>query len=357
MAIYFTVALITAVFSEISVKSSNKIIRRVCVLFVIALPSLLFAFRYGIGTDYFAYVSNFQKLQTIGIHAVRFKFEWVYILINLIVGKLNGSIEMVFLITSIIMMSFIYYAARHYAKYLSVGAAIFSYMMLYYQMSFNIVRQSVAMAICLYSIKYIHDRKLFKFLLFILIASGFHISALMFFPFYFLYKILGWKNKKAIRVLFYIIVLIGAFNINSLVITIINRIPSLSYYRVYFQSSGRNIDVGFLIRYSPFLLTALYLYKHSWKRDKNFTLIFSLFIIGLILKLSGIVGSSYINRIALNFEITLILIIAYFVKGFNRKRELFASLILLLYVGFNWWYIYIYIGSHGTFPYRSIFSL
>src|SRR5690554_4683046 len=236
MAIYFTVALITAVFSEISVKSSNKIIRRVCVLFVIALPSLLFAFRYGIGTDYFAYVSNFQKLQTIGIHAVRFKFEWVYILINLIVGKLNGSIEMVFLITSIIMMSFIYYAARHYAKYLSVGAAIFSYMMLYYQMSFNIVRQSVAMAICLYCIKYIHDRKFLKFSFFVLIASGFHISALLLFPFYFFYKILGEKNKKWTRVLFYMIALIGVINIGSLLMPILCSIPGLSYYLFYLDN-------------------------------------------------------------------------------------------------------------------------
>src|SRR5690554_4913298 len=107
MAIYLIVALITAVCSEISVKSSNKIIRWFCVLFVIGIPSLLSALRYGIGTDYFAYISAFQKLQTTGFH-VRFELEWGYVLINSIIGKLNGSIETVFLITSIIMMLSIY---------------------------------------------------------------------------------------------------------------------------------------------------------------------------------------------------------------------------------------------------------
>lgn len=354
MVIYFLVALITAICSEISVKSNYRIVRRFNILLVIVIPSLLYAFRYGIGTDYFNYVSFFHRLQKTGFSG---RFEWAYVLINLIVGKLNGNIQIVFLVTSIIMMTFIYSAVRHYAKSLNVGVAMFSYMMLYYQMSFNIVRQSVAMAICLYCIKYIHDRKFLKFSFFVLIASGFHNSALLLFPFYFFYKILGEKNKKWTRVLFYMIALIGVINIGSLLRPILRSIPGLSYYLFYLDNYDSDFSIGLFARFIPFLLIGLFLYNPIWKRDKNFILIFSLYTISLILKLTGLVGAKFINRIALNFEVTLILLVAYYVKSFNKRGELFASFALLFYVVINWWYIYIYTGSHGTFPYKSIFGL
>ena len=354
MVIYFLVALITAICSEISVKSKYKLVRRFNVLLVIGIPSLLYTFRYGIGTDYFKYVSAFYRLQETGFSG---RFEWAYVLINLIVGKLNGNIQMVFLVTSIIMMAFIYCAVKHYAKSLSVGVAMFSYMMMYYQMSFNIVRQSVAMAICLYSIKYIHDRKFLKFLVFILLASGFHISALLLLPFYFFYEILGEKRKKWTRLLFYMIVLLGVINIGSLLIPIFNRISGLVYYGFYLDSYTSDFSIGLFSRFIPFLLIGLFLYNPIWKRDKNFVLIFSLYTTGLIFKLTGLVGAKYISRIALNFEITLVLLVAYYVGKFNERRELFASLILLFYVVINWWYVYIFTGSHATFPYRSIFGL
>ena len=354
MAIYFMTALITAICSEISVKNKNKIVRRFSIILVIGIPSILYAFRYGIGTDYFRYVLAFQRLQVIGFDS---RYEWGYVLINLIVGKLNGNVQVVFLLTSIIMMTFIYCAVRYYAKTLSVGIAMFSYMMMYYQMSYNAVRQSVAMAICLYSIKYIHDRKLLKFSFLVLLASGFHTTALLLFPFYFFYKILGEKNKKGVRFLFYMIMSIGVLNIGNILRPMFNRIPSLNYYSSYLDSSTSDFSIGLFSRFIPFLLMGLYLYDHTWKRDEKFILIISLYSIGLILKLTGLVGAQYINRVSLSFEVTLVLLIAYCVKSFNVRREYFASIILLFYVVINWWYIYIYSGSHGTVPYKSIFGL
>ena len=354
MAIYIVVTLITAICSEISVKSKYKTIRLFSVILAIVIPSTLYALRYGIGTDYFSYVSAYHKLQEIGFNS---RYEWGYVLINLIVGKLNGNVQLVFFLTSVIMMTFIYCAIRFYSKSLNVGIAMFSYMMMYYQMSYNAVRQSVALAICLYSIKYIYERKLLRFTLLTLIASGFHNTALLFFPFYFFYKILGERDKKGLRFLLYILMLIVVLNLRTLLGPIFNRIPSLSYYSSYLDSSTSDFSIGLFSRFIPFLLIGLYLYNHIWKRDKRFVLLFSLFIIGLILKLTGLVGAKYINRIALSFEVTVIFLIAYYVKSFNKKREFFASIILLFYVVINWWYIYIYTGSHGTFPYRSILGI
>src|SRR5699024_12644470 len=48
-------------------------------------------------------------------------------------------------------------------------------------------RQQLAIAIVVYSLKYIFDNKLYKFLLFTLLASTFHIIAFIVLPFYFLF--------------------------------------------------------------------------------------------------------------------------------------------------------------------------
>jgi hypothetical protein len=54
--------------------------------------------------------------------------------------------------------------------------------------AFNLsgIRQSIAMAICLFSYKYIQERKLFKFLLIIFFAGLFHKSSIFFIPAWFI---------------------------------------------------------------------------------------------------------------------------------------------------------------------------
>ena len=50
-------------------------------------------------------------------------------------------------------------------------------------------RQAIAMSICLFSVEFIHKRKLFSFLLLLALACTFHITAITFVPFYFLAKL------------------------------------------------------------------------------------------------------------------------------------------------------------------------
>jgi len=355
MAIYILLSLITALYSEISVQARSKIIRGFCVFIVIVIPSLIYALRYGIGTDYFIYKSFFDKSPIVGFDS---RLEWGYVLINLVVHKLNGNVEIVFFIVSLIMMSFIYFGAKYYSKSISVGVAMFSYMMLYYQMSFNAVRQGVAMAVCFYSFRYIHERKLIKFLICILIASSFHKSAFLVLPFYFLYYLLEKEGGKEIKKFFiYLLMMVFVLNIDKLLPPILIRVPVLSNYTNYLQNDSSDFSLGLFSRYIPFLVVGLYLCKYIEKKDNIYPFLISIYISSLILKLTGLVGAKYINRIAWNLEIVLILIIAYSAKAFIKRRELFASLILLYYVAINWWYIYIYTGTHETYPYRWIFKL
>ena len=354
MGIYLSIASITAIFSELSVRAKNKTIKKLCILVTIILPSFFYAVRYGIGTDYFNYAAAFDRLQSTAFEG---RFEWAYVSLNLIVGHLGGNLEVLFFITAIIMISFLYFALCEYSNMISVGFAMFTYMLLFYQMSFNMVRQSVAMIICLYSIKFIQRRQLLKFTLIIILALGFHNSVLVFIPVYFLYMYLGKEKNQISRLSIYILTIVGVLSIDKVLTKILKAIPQLSYYLVHLQNETGEFTFNYLIRHAPFIILGLLLYKCIKRRDERYIFLFSIYIISLLLKLSGLVGAQYINRISLNFEIVIVLLVAYYVNYFNKTKQIFASIAIVVYLLIYWYYMYILTLSHGTFPYQSIFGI
>ncbi|MGO1469476.1 MAG: EpsG family protein [Tissierella sp.] len=351
MSIYLVVAVLTAIFSELSVKLRNKTIRKLSFLVAIIVPSFLYAVRYGIGTDYFNYASAFNRLQIIGFEG---RFEWAYVLLNILVGRLGGSLELLFFIIAIIMFSFLYLSLKEYSNSISIGIGMLAYMLLFYQMSFNMVRHSVAMAICLFSVKYIQERKFWKFIMIIILASGFHNSALILIP---AYVIHGQLNKQIPRMIIYFVSVVSVISIDKLIKPVLEKIPQFNYYLVYLQNDSGDFTFNYLIRHAPFILIGIMLYRFIKKYDRRYSFVYSLYVISLIMKLSGLIGAEYLNRISLNFEVVLILLVGYYVKYLNKTKHYFASVLIVIYLLIYWYYLYIFTGSHGTYPYKTILGL
>ncbi|WP_332628465.1 EpsG family protein [Halalkalibacter flavus] len=351
MFFYFVLALIVGVFAELSVKTKSKVVKVLSTLVVIILPSFFFAVRFGIGTDYFSYLRIFERIN----NGIESRMEWGYFTLNYLVAKLNGNIEIVFFITAILMMAFVFYSIKSFNNYFSTGVSMFIFMLLYYQMSFNTVRQALTMAIILYSIRFITERKLLKFIILVIFASSFHISALLFLPIYFIYGIIGNKKRKLFRYSLYILILIIIFSLGNLISPILNSSGNLEYYSKYLENENTNAGLGFIVRSLPFIAFGVYLFKKD-KFNSKFTIYFSIYMLSLLLKFTSFIGADYIGRVSWNFEIVLIILIPYYIRLLNKKRELFFSWGLLCYIVIHWWYIYFYIGSHGTFPYQWIYS-
>ena len=56
---------------------------------------------------------------------------------------------------------------------------IFSYLLLTYNMTFNIIRQSISIFIILYSYKFIETKNYLKYIIGVIVATMFHTSALI----------------------------------------------------------------------------------------------------------------------------------------------------------------------------------
>jgi hypothetical protein len=147
------------------------------------------AFRYGIGTDYFSYINEFERV---------IRGEWSYFepgfwLINKLVACVTTNSVWIFIISAFIFSYFTFHAIYEQ----SVNPA-FSILLLvittHYFIYINQMRQYLAIAIFLYSIKYIQKRRLLHYIILILLAATLHKSILIVIPLYFVqYLRLNWK--------------------------------------------------------------------------------------------------------------------------------------------------------------------
>lgn len=351
MVFYLTLAIVVALFTELSIKTKTRILSFLSFLIAILIPSFFFAVRNGIGTDFYAYLAIFERAK----YSTESRIEWGYYTVNSIIAKFGGSLEVVFFIVAIIMFTFVFLALRENRQFISPGLGMLVFMLLFYQMSFNVSRQVVAMTILLFSIKYIESRRLIKFSIFILIASSFHISSIVFIPIYFLYNILMENKKRIYKYILYVFILIFVFSLDKVLLPILSKFNELEYYQKYLEAGNTNADFGFLIRNLPFIILGIYLFKKIGFNHKKFNLYYSIFIMSILLKFTSFVGAEYISRISWAYEIALVILIPYAVKLLNRRKEIYLSWFLICYVLIYWWYVYIYIGSHGTYPFQWIY--
>lgn len=129
-----------------------------------------------VGIDTLAYYNLFSSLKTISI-ANNYSDPGFYKVAYLLM-KIKDDPNFPILIYSSISCFLMVYRLWDYRKISSYKYAILRYVSLFYFYSFNCMRQFLAMAIVFYATKFLEERKYYKFLIFVLIASYFHIAAL-----------------------------------------------------------------------------------------------------------------------------------------------------------------------------------
>ena len=101
---------------------------------------------------------------------------------------LNADVQWLYVITSAWILFFIMLSILNLSDAPALSCLMFVITSNYF-LSLNIVSQYMAISMCLFSYKFVENRKPIQFFLLVLAASCFHISALVFLPVYFLPKI------------------------------------------------------------------------------------------------------------------------------------------------------------------------
>ena len=205
MMIYFVILLflLFGVFHYDYLKNSYG--KNGYIILVFILLGLMSAFRYRVGGDSIVYEEVFPYMPTLGelknyiLNENNRGFQPLWLFLNAIVRSLGGDVYDFQFLHAIIFNSCLYVFLKRYTKYQLSFLLIFYIFSLYFYYSFEIQRESLAIAIFLVNIKNL-DKQNWKMYYFLATISFlFHVSAIVifFFPLFRFIKI----NKKLIIIL------------------------------------------------------------------------------------------------------------------------------------------------------------
>ena len=187
--------LIFALFLFVGMTKLND--RKKLIIFFLPL-FFLFTFRdTSIGSDTPAYFDFFIQVANTPSLADALKetrFEPGYVVLNWIIHTLNGNFNLLLGVTTAVYYGSIYIFLLKYAKNVPLAAMLlFVYAVLYDVAS--VMRQCIALAVILFAIDFLIEKKPLRYFALIALAMLFHNSAFIMVPIYFLPRINFTKHR------------------------------------------------------------------------------------------------------------------------------------------------------------------
>jgi len=201
--------------------------------FFVALLFLLFlsGLRYEVGMDWHAYLGFYND--------ITFTYEHVeigYSLLNDLFSTLGFNYNVFLFGISLITLFFIYKVGINLKYKLIFLFIYFSDLFLYLNLSG--MRQGIAIAITLFSIKYIIEKKPIHFFITVALATLFHWTAMIFIFAYYVYRYEGTLKKNILIMLSFVLCLLFLDKFIELIISTVD-----SYKIIYYLSiSGTQSD-------------------------------------------------------------------------------------------------------------------
>lgn len=336
--IFFTFLLVS--FSELILMTKYRMfsVLMYCVAFI--FPWFVASNRFGIGTDYFNYVGLYKELthnNNLLYTIQKFNVEPGWIFLNYIVKYIFSNVQYLFVISSFLTLVFFFMAIYRYKERISMGISIFILFATTYNLSFNITRQTLAMAILLFSIKYIEEKKLAKFLACVILAASFHYTSLLYLPIYWLIELKSrnWDSSK--KVLFYLTFLLFIVFFDSIVSFMSNISDDFSKYSSYQINSNSEMGFGNIIIRFPLILIILINYKRLKQKDPLINQLTNVYFISVVLYFLSYLGP-HLDRIAFYYEMTQILIFPCIVRiqqSLLMKYSIFVFITLYYILDFT----------------------
>lgn len=355
---YVSILISSTYFVYISDKGKGLLEKRIFLTIAFLLVFLPSALRYDIGTDFLNYINIYENLDLYTYLEPGFYY------LNWFLNILNSDSQWLFVICSFIFTWFFF------ASYPKKGAWVihFSMMTLLWFISFNTIRQAVAVAICSYGLTYFFKKKYYLFFLFCLLGLSFHSTALLILLAGIVALIPVRNTTKSIILpnIFIIIIIFGytSISIATYYIEQILGLIGLNQYLSYFGSEQFiNNDIGSglggLIRilFSTYIL---FNSKQILSINKNYWLLILLtflYALGTALAVNIILFS----RMQQTFIMAPI-IGSYIIYHLPINNNLHKKVVLLFFAFLFLTFVKESIGAKSTYsdpkinPYQTIFS-
>lgn len=365
MIIYIFTFIISCLFTYIAEKyiAKSKKVFIFLSLLAILLPCILSGVRdTTIGYDVELYgLSQFQLAvysNSFAEYRIICDTDIGYAILNYIVSRFTDNIHYFLFVYEFIIVLLVYLFAYSNRKKHPMWFTMLSFFTIFYNISLNILRQSLALAITIFGMQFAQKRKFLKFLITTLFATMFHVTSIIVLPIYFFFMFEDTKREKIYKILTLIAIIILLSNFFLIIETLVGLgILSSKFLNYVYIYSENATDFGLID--GSLRLVILFIcwitYKNKVYFDNcNSTYIYILIIDFLLMQLTTISGSA--QRLAYYYGFpALFYMIPQLSIGFRQDKInkciiiLFTVLLLFVY----WYLKFIYQGFGATYPYTS----
>lgn len=294
----------------------------------------------GIYIDLFESVPTFYWFFSDAQSFFDLPVEWGYLLLNLFLGNLMDVYEILFFIVASISISAYFLVFRRFSPYPALSLFIYMTVLFIFR-EYTQIRQGVACALALYSVRYVYEQQFKKFLFIIIIAASFHLSALFALSFYFINKI-SWSRRK----IFFVVVMAIALTEIQWIYHVLEFFSDagMLYYRVAKYQGDTVAQQSVTIwKYLVYVVLLAILGLIQWgerKRGEWINLLLGIFVGGIMIQGIFFEFKELADRISSLYYVVLFLLIpSYLEQSRYRTTFLFIMLTTLPFYFFrllNW---------------------
>lgn len=325
----------------------KSIYSKLIFIFTMLFMVFFIGFRYEVGADWKNYLVIYDYFKYIDFKEALFISDIAYSILNYISQSL-GFEDTIFVnvICGLLVCIFIYITFLKLKEYWVLLLILFPYHILV--VSLNYTRQSVALAILMYAFTFLIEKRILKYIVFILFAALFHKTAILFLLFVPLFFMV-----KRYYLYLYEILSIG-------MISVMLYLSSLSEQNMYISSDSDISSAGVFMRLSIHVIPVyLYLffrnkfYLHFNQQIINildYMLLLILFCCILALPFSTL--SDRFNLYLIFFDLFVVSFIFYQAK-LSTRLAITLSLITYFTMFIYVWIFYGEWASKAWIPYKN----
>lgn len=317
---------------------------------------------YSIGTDIGIYGNLLFNGATINSNFAIYlknygsRAEPLYLLLNFIISRLTDSAHWLYAVVGAIIYIGFFVGLYRFRDRVSLTYGWTVFILLFYGISYNLMRQMLAMSMLFMGSIHVLNKKYIRFLPYVILAALFHQTSIVFSVAIIGIRILIPKKNKG---LYKFAVFMGAvfliFGYSYVIQWLIGHGILAEKYSQYIYQYNFNIAINPLIqRAFPILMFLIFSKKKYKDEDEIRTFLQSMMYLDLILIVMGSLGAAPLQRVAAYCSIYNLYAYPFFIRRINPEynRRVVGTFIVIALIGI-WIYQYVYRGNAEIFPYTS----
>lgn len=270
MLFYILIAVIVTLFVWIAKKNIKG--QYFCLATAILIPSIIGGFRDGtVGEDLLTYGTYYFETAQRYSNLWQFISDWetkeyAYAILCYTGKSIYNDIHSYLFLSEFIKMVLVVFTAWHFRRIVNPCIVVFSYMLFFYWMGLSMMRQSLALCFCLYSLTFYWDKRYIHFLMCIVLAYLFH-NSIVFFLYLPLVSYLFFKTKHPVLISILGIVALYTSAISAFMLLVSSGLLRADLSDLYLDSGVTTAKANILI--SCFMLVVPILFKRN-NADKKY---------------------------------------------------------------------------------------